>query len=291
MAAPLCLRRFPHLGRQFRRGPTKGRLLSAGMAKAFTRPMGPRESKKVIPKRMMAAASELRISYCKTFIHADVLGEDQKQARLPQSASSPDLGHFADLAEDVHKQDLNEAKPIRAGPGLGGLGDTAPLTAKNQGSRGHPFLCRRPCVHILCSGSCFNGDACSYCHFPHEARSKLDSRQRVMSEAMPKAQLLFVVRELLEKQAEAIAGNAQWEILNVLKEEMDDAEHSATDASNSEEVDFPRAVLRKFRKSLSKMNFAGLVSFTSRRCTDQRKMRLLQILESLRAGSDMDLPF
>mmetsp|Transcript_20496 Transcript_20496/g.48623 ORF Transcript_20496/g.48623 Transcript_20496/m.48623 type:complete len:268 (-) Transcript_20496:62-865(-) len=267
---------------------------------------------------MMAAASELRISYCKTFIHADVLGEDQKQARLPQSASSPDLGHFADLAEDVHKQDLNaqtyvsdllekaklllheqsklssenqEAKPIRAGPGFGGLGDTAPLTAKNQGSRGHPFLCRRPCVHILCSGSCFNGDACSYCHFPHEARSKLDSRQRVMSEAMPKAQLLFVVRELLEKQAEAIAGNAQWEILNVLKEEMDDAEHSATDASNSEEVDFPRAVLRKFRKSLSKMNFAGLVSFTSRRCTDQRKMRLLQILESLRAGSDMDLPF
>ena len=30
--------------------------------------------------------------------------------------------------------------------------------------------------------------------------------------------LLSVVRELLEKQAAAIAGNVQWEILNVLKE-------------------------------------------------------------------------
>jgi len=267
--------------------------------------------------RMMGAAPELRISYCKTFIHADVLGEDQKQARLRRSASSPDLGHFADLAEDVHTQDLNtqtyvsdllekakgllheqsnlsserkEAKQVRAGLVIGALGDTAPLTAMNRGSRGHPFLCRRPCVHILCSGSCSNGDACSYCHFPHEARSKLDSRQRAMSEAMPKAQLLSVVRELLEKQAAAIAGNVQWEILNVLKEEMDDAEHSATDASNSEEIDFPRAVLRKFRKSISKMNFAGLVSFTSRRCTDRRKMRLLQVLESLRAGSVAELP-
>jgi len=38
--------------------------------------------------------------------------------------------------------------------------------ALNKGSRGHPFLCKRPCVRMA-KGICNMGNACEYCH--HDA--------------------------------------------------------------------------------------------------------------------------
>lgn len=48
----------------------------------------------------------------------------------------------------------------------------------NPGSRGHPVLCRRPCVRFA-KGTCEMGDACGYCHLPGHTRSAHpDKRQR-----------------------------------------------------------------------------------------------------------------
>ena len=46
------------------------------------------------------------------------------------------------------------------------------------GSRGHPFLCARPCIR-LAKGDCHMGDACAYCHHTtHRKFQSLDKRQR-----------------------------------------------------------------------------------------------------------------
>jgi len=296
---------------------------------------------------MMSSAAELQISYRNTFIDADVLGAESMRARpLPRAASSPILSDFADMAEDIlRNQDrrtrsyigglLNQAKKLvhpetslscdekdaapvaTVVPPTGfditgtqresdeaaaatsaqlshrsailtaafAMSDAKHLGDLNQGSRGHPFLCRRPCVHIVRSGSCANGDSCSYCHFPHEARSKLDNRQRAMCEAMPKKQFLSVLTEMLASQGTKIPGQGR-DILSVLKKEMEDAEQYATQACDSEETEARPVVVKKFRKVISKMNFAALVSLASRRCTDKSKSCLFAILESLRATAD-----
>eukprot|EP00435_Cladocopium_sp_Y103_P069483 s617_g33.t1 len=51
------------------------------------------------------------------------------------------------------------------------------------GSRGHPHLCRRPCIHFA-KGECELGDACGYCHFTHAKCPSLDKRQRAMMRNM-----------------------------------------------------------------------------------------------------------
>eukprot|EP00438_Fugacium_kawagutii_P021666 Skav223794 [mRNA] locus=scaffold575:482831:485609:+ [translate_table: standard] len=47
----------------------------------------------------------------------------------------------------------------------------------SPGSRGHPFLCRRPCVR-LAKGGCEAGAACGFCHHNDHARLKSFDRQQ-----------------------------------------------------------------------------------------------------------------
>ena len=63
--------------------------------------------------------------------------------------------------------------------------DAATLQAAvGNGSSGHPFLCRRPCVR-LAKGNCHMGDACGYCHHQtHRRFASLDKRQRVHLHSM-----------------------------------------------------------------------------------------------------------
>ena len=61
---------------------------------------------------------------------------------------------------------------------------TLPVTTVGNGSRGHPFLCRRPCVR-LAKGNCHMGDACGYCHHQtHRPFASLDKRRRVHLRSM-----------------------------------------------------------------------------------------------------------
>ena len=56
----------------------------------------------------------------------------------------------------------------------------APVQPPGSGSRGHPALCRRPCIRFA-NGSCDMGDACGYCHYdehPHFVTP--NQRQRLL---------------------------------------------------------------------------------------------------------------
>eukprot|EP00438_Fugacium_kawagutii_P015111 Skav214602 [mRNA] locus=scaffold57:803030:809253:- [translate_table: standard] len=62
------------------------------------------------------------------------------------------------------------------------VGVQVPLPS--PGSRGHPVLCRRPCVYFA-KGTCEMGDACDYCHVAGHARPvHPDRRQRIQLRKM-----------------------------------------------------------------------------------------------------------
>ncbi|CAL1166064.1 unnamed protein product [Cladocopium goreaui] len=72
----------------------------------------------------------------------------------------------------------------------------APPDPVNDGSRGHPQLCARPCIRIAKEGGCNLGDACGYCHLghlSHGSRVAFDKRQRTLLHEMDTETLCFVV--------------------------------------------------------------------------------------------------
>ncbi|CAL1128000.1 unnamed protein product [Cladocopium goreaui] len=89
-----------------------------------------------------------------------------------------------------------------------------------QGSRGHPFLCARPCIR-LAKGSCHMGDACVYCHHStHPRFAALDKRQRLQVHNMDKSTFLWTLlphisRSLADARLEAP------ELLEIIEWEVD----------------------------------------------------------------------
>eukprot|EP00435_Cladocopium_sp_Y103_P005578 s4340_g1.t2 len=67
-----------------------------------------------------------------------------------------------------------------------------PVPPPDSGSRGHPVLCRRPCIRFA-KGSCNMGHACGYCHYEHDHRATLDRRQRLLLNNMDTSELLAVL--------------------------------------------------------------------------------------------------
>ena len=72
-----------------------------------------------------------------------------------------------EMPVDVPTPDLQEVQqPVGDAP------------SSSLGSKGHPFLCRRPCIRFN-KGKCDMGDECGYCHFGgHRTFKSLDKRQR-----------------------------------------------------------------------------------------------------------------
>ncbi|CAK9110896.1 C3H1-type domain-containing protein [Durusdinium trenchii] len=58
----------------------------------------------------------------------------------------------------------------------------------SEGSRGHPDLCKRPCIIFAKTGTCQQGSDCAFCHFAHPNRSVLDKRQRLTIRTLNEAQ-------------------------------------------------------------------------------------------------------
>lgn len=112
------------------------------------------------------------------------------------------------------------AKVVHEGDGGSGSLAKAKATPSNIGSRGHPELCRRPCVFVLASSGCSNGTDCGYCHGVHLAKAPhLDKRHREQLKEMTdqdKATLVLpLVRERLKK-LNVIGTEASREMLSVL---------------------------------------------------------------------------
>ena len=70
----------------------------------------------------------------------------------------------------------------------------------SPGSIWHAELCSRPCIYFV-SGSCIHGDACPFCHLPHEKRPPhLDKRNRRLLKAISGAELYSIIMpELAQK--------------------------------------------------------------------------------------------
>eukprot|EP00435_Cladocopium_sp_Y103_P003239 s7178_g1.t1 len=64
-----------------------------------------------------------------------------------------------------------------------------PPAAASEGSRGHPLVCRRPCIR-LAKGNCNMGDACGYCHHEHPRYVTPDKNQRLLLNHMDPWSLL-----------------------------------------------------------------------------------------------------
>ena len=99
---------------------------------------------------------------------------------LPDMAALQTMTAEADMKTEVGWQEaLQEEDAQKCDSAAAASSETPVRHALIQGSRGHPFLCARPCIR-LAKGSCHMGDACGYCHHrTHPRFTSLDKRQRL----------------------------------------------------------------------------------------------------------------
>ena len=133
--------------------------------------------------------------YCDIFRSLDSLSNQLKRPLLmpcswqePQDATARDANYVAQLQ---HKT-LNTFPARPMAPPINPMTleravCAAPPDPVNDGSRGHPQLCARPCIRIAKEGGCNLGDACGYCHLghlSHGSRVAFDKRQRTLLHEM-----------------------------------------------------------------------------------------------------------
>lgn len=85
------------------------------------------------------------------------------------------------------------------------VGEAAlPLSICNPGSIGHPELCSRKCLYYA-SGSCSNGDACNFCHMPHDKRpARLDRMNRDLLRNMSFVERAAIIVPLIAEKVQVL---------------------------------------------------------------------------------------
>ena len=99
---------------------------------------------------------------------------------LPDMAATETIAAEADMKTEMGRQEASQEEDAQKCDSAAATSSATPVRhALIQGSRGHPFLCARPCIR-LAKGSCHMGDACGYCHHStHPRFTALDKRQRL----------------------------------------------------------------------------------------------------------------
>eukprot|EP00438_Fugacium_kawagutii_P034708 Skav216622 [mRNA] locus=scaffold3008:190580:191773:- [translate_table: standard] len=95
-------------------------------------------------------------------------------------------------AQQIRQPQAEQAEPpVQEPPEVLSDAQTAGVQVPHlpsPGSRGHPILCRRPCVYFA-KGTCEMGDECDYCHFAGHTRwVHPDKRQRVQLQKLARLQ-------------------------------------------------------------------------------------------------------
>ncbi|CAJ1393747.1 unnamed protein product [Effrenium voratum] len=118
---------------------------------------------------------------------------------------SAEVEGLADRA--AHLTRLTRLPPAAAPvpvPSLPTAVETGAISATSPGSRGHPELCRRPCLHFA-RGECPRGADCVYCHLPHPQRAvSLDKRMREWVTTLAPCNLLALVLPRLRACVDAM---------------------------------------------------------------------------------------
>ncbi|CAE6943474.1 unnamed protein product [Symbiodinium natans] len=206
--------------------------------------------------------------------------QDQEEARsyvssLAQNAAQLGKPGVPQVLEDSETSPVTPAMDVHAA-----------LTAPSLGSRGHPDVCRRPCIYFT-TGHCGNGQACAYCHLTHEkSMPKLDKRQRILVQHLSRPQLMSMALHFCRTQAEQRGFTDQvQEILALLEA---GASGSASSAESGDAV--TDRDIRNLRKTLARMSFSSLIGLvahlppkqTGAEHEAQVSARLLAALEDLR---------
>ena len=125
------------------------------------------------------------------------------------------------------------------------------LAEASCGSRGHPDLCKRPCIYIV-AGTCTTGAQCNYCHMPHADRpAKLDKQQRQKFNMMSMREALLMLHRILTSNA-SMNG-----FLPLAKESLDLVAEEAMKHATGEETTSESAQ-RRLERVLVRMPFHQL---------------------------------
>mmetsp|Transcript_10685 Transcript_10685/g.25197 ORF Transcript_10685/g.25197 Transcript_10685/m.25197 type:complete len:260 (+) Transcript_10685:87-866(+) len=163
-------------------------------------------------------------------------------------------------------------------PGL--QDDDAVGVRLNEGSLGHPGLCRRPCVHFAKAGSCLQGTACTFCHLPHTRERKLDKWHRGLLHQIDKTDYLRLLQQVIWKKSTSLSFPRKQELIDVLEHEIEVAEMDRRSRVRSRSA--TRAERSTVVRRLSCMSLGALVSIAARECQPATQDALWQILDEVR---------
>ena len=127
---------------------------------------------------------------------SDAMIEEESLRGYVQSLGTSSMHRLADVVTAKAPTHGEEAVVDKAGDH-----PVVFVAAASCGSRGHPHLCKRPCIYIA-SGNCAVGAQCKYCHMPHADRpAKLDKQQRTRFNSMGKRDALLLLQSILTMSA------------------------------------------------------------------------------------------
>ncbi|CAE7237076.1 unnamed protein product, partial [Symbiodinium natans] len=164
----------------------------------------------------------------------------------------------------VQQAELQPAEDLTPEPASSG-GDGGMWSS--MGSRGHPYICHRPCVRWS-KGHCTAGTDCEFCHLAHRAERKLCRKDRKALQSMPLLDLLRVTWRLLEEHGRRVRW-ADMEgvqpIFDVLTQEFEFARGAARPVEQYRRSDEELLHLQRRLRHTS-MNFRSLLVSVAQRC-------------------------
>ncbi|CAJ1379453.1 unnamed protein product [Effrenium voratum] len=204
--------------------------------------------------------------YYLTFIDETEVGSDGGSSQIRAKSLPPLTVSQQEEEQDVLQQ-LVAALPERAAH-LQPLAPQAPQVV-NEGSRGHPDICRRPCIRMA-RGNCEAGRACGFCHLPHTApKIYLNKPLREYLGSLTDSERLAV---LLPHFQERLPHVAAQELLEVMHQE---ANANGPAGGKRGQLD----------QQLRRMNMAGLFGFLRAnhfKGTSRIPAIAMEVLETLR---------
>jgi hypothetical protein len=182
----------------------------------------------------------------KELLTADrLLASEGMTESLKKGAKEADDGYDFASQETQSPPTSNDSNPE--------LQSVAPLELPptNEGSRGHPDFCSRPCLYFA-AGSCFNGESCHFCHIPHDKRTvHLDKRNRASLHSLDFADRLDLVLPAILDRARnlGVAGSLEHHFAEV-KELMDRSKTNGEHTTVKKLVANERGKLKSVLKGL-----------------------------------------
>ncbi|CAE7041973.1 ANKRD50 [Symbiodinium sp. CCMP2592] len=174
----------------------------------------------------------------------------------PQPTSSPceAFGSRTLIDEARYAQSLDTSRihSLADGGRETVLAAHSPPEEASCGSRGHPHLCKRPCLFLV-RGRCSNGAQCNCCHMPHARRPAMLMRRSHRQEfnLMGKREALLMLHRILTSNADRNG------FLPLAKESLDLVAEEAMKHATGEETTSDYAQLR-LERVLVRMPFRQL---------------------------------